>query len=103
MVGTPDDSLAVQKQAFRALRADKSNQKISLAIYQESDGHQETIRLVTPEQLAKHEKQAAADTAEVKKFDAAQKGADNKTPETKKQEAEFKARAAAAEKEESKK
>ena len=102
LAGTPDDLLTETKSKFRSLRADKSHPEIALAIYQESDGTREVIRLLTPEQKAKHEKQVAADTAAASDFDAKQAKTDGKTPEEKATEAEFKAKAEAAAKEESK-
>ncbi len=63
ILGNPDDSLLEQKKNFRALRADKAHADLALAIYQESDGHCETIRFITPQ---KKEEQAAARQQELR-------------------------------------
>ena len=96
LVGTPDDSLLEQKKAFRALRSSKAHKEIAEVIYQENDGHRETIRLLTPKAFAKIEKQNAEDAAAVEEFD--KQAAENPTvdPERAKIEAEFNAKEAAA-------
>lgn len=60
MLATPDDSLLEQKKNFRAFRADKSHPDYNLVTYQESDGHAERNRLMTPEEKEADDARRAA-------------------------------------------
>lgn len=97
LVSGPDVSMLEQKAEFRAFRPLKAHKDFAEVIYQENDGHRETIRLLTPKALAKLQNQNEADEAAAREFDEAAAKANQKDPERAKIEKEFKAKEAAAE------
>lgn len=78
LISTPDESLVEQKRNFRLLRAEKSHDKFSQVIYQESDGHSELIRLLTPEVKQKVEEQAELDKMAADEFTKQSEEKENK-------------------------
>lgn len=96
LAADPDEPLLEQRKDFRSLRASKAHEEFSEVVYQESDGHRETLRLLTPKALAKQEAQAEEDMAEVAKFDEAEAKRKRLSPQREKAEAEFKANEAEA-------
>lgn len=97
LVASPDVPLLEQKNSFREFRASKAHKEFAEVVYQESDGHRETIRLITPKELSKIEIQAAQDQAESERFDKEAAKRKSHDPKREKIEAEFKAREKEAE------
>lgn len=64
LISDPDKNMIEQRTNFRSLRVSKSNDTFSEIRYQESDGHAEILRFLTPEAAAKREEQRAKDHAE---------------------------------------
>ena len=92
MLGHPDDSIIEQKKNFRALRASNAHEDFAIVMYQESDGHLEINRLLTPAQKEKADKQRQHDLAESAAFDRADQ---DRTDPRKKREAAERAHQAA--------
>ncbi len=64
LISDPDKNMIKQRANFRSLRISKSNDTFSEIRYQESDGHAEVLRFLTPDAAAKREEQRAKDHAE---------------------------------------
>ncbi len=100
LVAGPDVPMLEQKSEFRELRAAKSHPDFSEFVYQENDGHRETIRLMTPDDHKKQEKKTADDIAAAKKFDEENAKKKRTNPEREKAEKDFAEATKAAEAEE---
>lgn len=102
LASTPDDSMIVQKAAFVSLRVSRHHKDFAEVVYQESDGHRQTLHLMTPDAHEKLEKQSAMDLSEAKKWDEEAAKLKNNDPERLKMEKEFAAKTKAADDEEKK-